>query len=128
MKKLMSVLKSRMSRRILSVLSLSGMLFVFQACYGTAQDFEIDTQLEGIVQSKDSLQPVKGIKVYIPGSDQYTLTKDDGKFQLFLPYSVSYKIHFNDIDSTENGHYKDADTVVTTKDDYIFLNILLETK
>jgi hypothetical protein len=128
MKQLMSSLKSRMSRKILNGLSLSAMLFVFQACYGTAQDFEVDTQLEGIVKSKETMQPVEGIKVYIPGSDQYTLTGDDGKFQLFIPYSVSYTVHFNDIDSIERGHFKDTDTVITTEDDYIFLNILLETK
>ncbi len=128
MKKVYSVFKRKISRRILNGLSLSAMLFVFQACYGAPQDFEIDIQLEGIVKGKDSMQPIEGIKVQIPGSSQYTLTDKDGKFQMFIPYTASYNIQFLDIDSLTNSHYRDTATTVTTEDDYIFLNILLETK
>ena len=52
-------------RRIVGGLSFTSALFVFQACYGTPQDFGLDILLEGQVKSKSTGLPIQGIKVSV---------------------------------------------------------------
>ena len=41
-------------RQLITGVSFTSALFVFQACYGTPQDFGVDILVEGKVKSKSS--------------------------------------------------------------------------
>lgn len=115
-------------RKILSGISLTSVLFVFQACYGTPHDMEMDNQIEGLVRAKATNVPVQGIKVSSAIDGRYAYTGDDGKFSMFLPLSDNYTISFIDVDSTINGSFVNCDTVISDVPGYIYLDILLDTK
>ena len=55
-------MKRNWVRRIIGGISFTSALFVFQACYGTPQDFGFDLFIEGQVKSASTGLPVKGIK------------------------------------------------------------------
>jgi hypothetical protein len=115
-------------RRIIGGLSFTSALFVFQACYGTPQDFGLDLLLEGQVKSQTSGLPIKGIKVSIADNIQYQLTNENGQFSFYTERNNSLKVGFEDIDSIQNGLYINKDTVVTNITDKIFLDITLKEK
>ena len=58
-------MKKDWKRKIYGGLWLTSIAFVFQACYGTPQDFGNDLLLTGQVNSKKTGLPVKGIKVSV---------------------------------------------------------------
>ncbi|MFH0892815.1 MAG: hypothetical protein V2A54_00120 [Bacteroidota bacterium] len=116
--------RSRMLTRILSLTGLCGVLVLFEACYGTPQNFEpvnesTNLNFYGQVLSADSLKPIPGAEVLITGSDYpydstYTYASSTGAYDISFPYSDSYDytlIAF-DNDDTINGHFKKADTLV----------------
>ncbi len=103
-------------------------MFVFQACYGTPQDFGLDLFIEGQVKSKASGLPLKGIKVSVADNMQYDLTDEEGKFSFYTEMLEGLKLKFQDIDSTQNGHYIDRDTLLTGAQDSVYLDIALEEK
>ncbi len=115
-------------RTLLGGLSFTSALFVFQACYGTDQDFVPDTLLEGIVNSKTSGLPINGIRVSVAESMQYALTHENGRFAMYTRMMDNLKITFEDIDSTQNGLYLKKDTVVTNSGEKVFLQINMEEK
>ena len=129
-------------RSILKGLSLTSAMFVFQACYGTPQDFGYDTLIEGKVTSQTSGLPIKGIKVSIrdnmsyettqKGSMQdyisYEITNDEGEFIIFSPKDSYVTVLFEDVDSTENGSFKDTYKVLDKLDDNIFLDVIMTEK
>jgi hypothetical protein len=121
-------MKTNLIRKIIGGLSLTSALFVFQACYGTDRDFGFDLLLEGQVKSKTSELPIKGIKVTPSDYMQYQLTNDDGRFSFYTRMSDNMKILFEDIDSTQNGTYKNRDTVLTNFGEKVFLDIKMEEK
>jgi len=115
--------------------SFTAVLFVFQACYGDVQDFESKVQEEtsqvqrdkikvtGVVKSKTTKQPVKGIKVsFGDRKDCSVITNDKGAFfiefyiQSMADYVDSDKktilALFSDSDGEENGWYKGLGIVV----------------
>ena len=53
-------MKRDWKRKIIGGLCLTSVAFVFQACYGTPQDFGNDLLIEGQVTSKISGLPIKG--------------------------------------------------------------------
>jgi hypothetical protein len=55
-------MKRDWKRKIIGGLCLTSIAFVFQACYGTPQDFGEDLLIEGQVKSKTTGLPIKGIK------------------------------------------------------------------
>lgn len=109
-------------------LSLTTAAFVFQACYGTPQDFGADVYIHGLVKSKKTDEPVKGIKVSVANFPQYQFTDDEGKFAFYSECADSCTIKFEDIDSAQNGTFIDKDTVITNPGEQIYLNVLLEEK
>lgn len=121
-------MKRNWKRKILGGLSLTSALFVFQACYGSLQDFGIDFLLEGKVKSKISGLAIKGIKVSVDENMQYVLTDDNGMFSFYTEMQDSLKIKFEDIDSTQNGLYNNKDTLLTGAKDRVFLEIDMEEK
>lgn len=116
----------KLFRKILGGLSLTSVLFVFQACYGTPQDMEQDNQFEGVVKSKASGSVIKGIKVSTNFEGRQVYTNESGEFLIFLPIADQYKLTFEDTDSTQNGSFSSYDTVITDVPGYVHLDILLQ--
>jgi len=128
-------MKRDWKRKIIGGLCLTSIAFVFQACYGTPQDFGEDLLIEGQVKSKTSGLPIKGIKVSIADKIQYTNTDENGKFSFYIERLQYAKIQFTDIDSTQNTLFSNKDTLVTINDSVLMskhpkvcLNIELENK
>jgi hypothetical protein len=120
---------SKILRFLLKWFSLTAVLFVFQACYGTPQDFEQDLQIEGTVVDKTSGLPVLGIKVQLGGSLQYTYTDSLGRFYMYKYNNYSdFVLQFSDIDSLSNGEYMPLDTTITYVSPYMNIPITLEPK
>ena len=115
-------------RKIIRGLSFSSALFVFQACYGTPQDFGLDFFIEGQVKSKSSGLPIKGIKVSVVENMQYEITDENGNFSFYTEPIEGLMLQFQDIDSIQNGLYLDKDTVLTEIGDRVYLDIVLEDK
>jgi len=121
-------IKKNWRRKLLGGLSLTSALFIFQACYGTPQDMGLDIIIEGKVISKQTNMPVKGIRVSVEDKLQYQFTDIDGKFSFYTETAKSYKIKFEDIDTSENGNFFGKDTVLTSIDKRVYLNIALQEK
>jgi len=102
--------KKRLLKSIFGLFSLSTMLFVFQACYGTPQDFGQDILLEGRVLSVDNQEAIEGIEVRLLNQPQYTTTDADGHFAIHCPRIDQYKMQFKDVDGEENGQFSDLDS------------------
>jgi hypothetical protein len=122
-------MKSKLLRFFLKSVSLTAVLFVFQACYGTPQDFEQDLQIEGTVVDKSSGLPILGIKVQLGGTLQYTYTDSLGRFYMFKYNNYSdFNLQFSDIDSLGNGHFLPLDTTITYSSPYMNIPIALDPK
>ncbi len=128
-------MKRDWKRKIIGGLCLTSIAFVFQACYGTPQDFGDDLLIEGQVKSKNTGLPIKGIKVSVADKVQYTNTDENGKFSFYVEKIQNPKIKFTDVDSTQNILFSDNDTIVIIKDSVmrtlkpkVYLNIELENK
>ena len=119
-------LKSRkLLRRIFGGISLTAMVFIFQACYGMPYDRYSDVKLTGTVISKTTNLPISGIKVSVNEGYNYEVTNENGKFDFYVGVpKVDYdkdgvhytpdklNIHFLDIDGIENGHFADTTIVI----------------
>ena len=121
-------MKRNWIRKIVGGLSLTSAMFVFQACYGTPQDFGLDLLVEGQVKSKTSGLPIKGIKVSVADNMQYAITNDEGKFSFYTEMIEGLTLQFQDIDSIQNGLYLDKDTVLNEISEKVYLDIILEEK
>ena len=115
-------------RKIIGGFSLTSALFVFQACYGTPQDFGLDLFVEGQVKSKATGMPIKGIKVSVVDHMQYEITNAEGKFSFYIEKLDGLSLQFQDVDSTQNGLYMDKDTVLSDLSQNVYLDIVLEEK
>jgi putative lipoprotein (rSAM/lipoprotein system) len=115
-------------RGIIGGLSFTSALFIFQACYGTPQDFELDLMVQGKVTSKASGTPIEGIKVTLPSSSQYAHTDGEGSFSFYTRGADNLNIRFEDIDAEENGSYTDRDTILTDAWEDVYLDIKMEEK
>ena len=121
-------IKQNWRRKLLGGLSLTSALFIFQACYGTPHDMGLDIFIEGKVTSRKTSLPVKGIRVSVEDKLQYEFTDSDGKFSLYTEAADSYKIKCEDIDAVQNGSFYEKDTLLTTIDKRVYLNIALQEK
>jgi len=126
-------MKRDWKRKIIGGLCLTSIAFVFQACYGTPQDFGNDLLIEGQVKSKTSGLPIKGIKVSVADKVQYANTDENGKFSFYIEKLQNTKIKFTDVDSTQNLVFSNKDTLIIIKDSVlmtkqpkVYLNIELE--
>jgi hypothetical protein len=121
-------MKRNVIRKIIGGLSLTTAMFVFQACYGSPQDFELDLLIEGQVKSKTSGLPIKGIKVSVANNMQYEMTDEEGKFSFYTEMIEGLTLQFQDIDSTQSGLYIDKDSILTDLNEKIYLEVALEEK
>ncbi len=121
-------MKSKLIRKLVGGLSLTTAAFIFQACYGPPQDFGDDIFIEGLVKSKKTGQPIKGIKVSVKDNPQYQFTSEDGSFSFYTGFAENCTIRFQDTDAGQNGAFSDKDTTLTNLTSQIYLNILLAEK
>ena len=119
-------MKRNLIRKIIGGLSLGSVLFVFQACYGTPQDLGLDLLIEGQVKSKVSGLPIQGIKVSVAENMQYEMTDEEGRFSFYTEMLEGLTLQFQDVDSTEKGHFMAKDTLLTKLNDSVYLDIALE--
>ncbi len=121
-------MKPNWRKNLFRGLCLTSVAFVFQACYGTPQDFGNDLLLEGKVTSKNTGLPVKGIKITIANGPQYVHTDDNGNFGFYALAEDSIKLTFEDVDGTENKQFLKKDTTLKVIDQRMTLNISLDEK
>ena len=132
-------MKKNWVNNIFKGLCFTSALFVFQACYGTDQDFGKDIQISGVVKSKKTGEPIKGIKVSVGQLNsnytkeqyefgQYEYTDNSGKFSFYTYETESILVSFEDIDLIDGKDYIRKDTIFAVKDSEIVLNIELEEK
>lgn len=128
-------MKRDLKRKLIGGLCLTSIAFVFQACYGTPQDFGSDLLIEGEVKAKATGLPIKGIRVSIADNIQYTNTDDNGKFSFYIERSRSLSFKFSDIEANQNSQFINKDTLLTINNSVlnsaqpkVFLNIELENK
>jgi hypothetical protein len=105
--------RNNLFRTVFGIFSLSGIMFTFQACYGSPQDFGLDVLVHGTVVSGSTKAGIPGIKVSIPVNGQYAQTASDGTFYLYTERQAEYHITVTDIDGAMNGVYQAKDTLVT---------------
>jgi hypothetical protein len=121
-------MKQNWFRKILRGLSFTSALFVFQACYGTDQDFRTDVLIDGQVKSSATGDPIRGISVSLPDKNQYEYSDIEGKFSFYTEIADSYTIKFQDIDSSQNGTFATKDTFLSKIYNVAYLDILLDPK
>lgn len=115
-------------RKLIGGMSLTTAAFIFQACYGTPQDFGADIYITGSVKSKKTSEPIRGIRVSVKDNPQYLYTDDAGEFSFYTESADIKVIRFEDVDSVKYGSFSDKDTTITTVFRQIHLDIFLEEK
>ena len=133
----------KLLRTIFGGISLTAIAFVFQACYGPGPDLFYDIKLTGIVKSKTTDLPIKGIKVTVNDEQNFGITDEHGKFDFYASVSnaydysndsVQYKpdsvyVRFLDIDGNENGSFADTTIIINpARKDEVKIDVLLEEK
>jgi hypothetical protein len=119
-------MKNKWFRKLLGGLSLTSVLFVFQACYGTPQDFGLDIFVEGKIVSKKTRLPVQNIKVSVKHTTQYVFSDEQGLFSLYTEPCDSLIVCFDDVDSTQNGLYANVQKVFTDPSNKIYVDAELD--
>lgn len=119
-------MKSNVIRTLVGGLSFTSAMFVFQACYGTPQDFYVDVLIEGQVKSAKTNSPIKGILVTAVDNQNSQLTDENGNFSFYTYGTDTLKLRFDDIDAAQNGSFKSKDTLISNPEEKIVLEILLE--
>ena len=118
--------RRKLFRTLFGVFSLSGIMFAFQACYGTPQDFGQDILISGKVTSATSKAAIPGIKVEVYQSGQYVESGIDGSYSMYFERMNEYKIIFSDRDGALNGRYQARDTIVKLSDELDILIVNIE--
>ena len=115
-------------RKLIGGLSFGSALFIFQACYGTPQDLNLDMLVEGTVKSSASGLPVKGIKVSVPESGSSQITGEDGKYSLWTMFTDSTRVSFEDTNLAADGAFLKKDTLIALPQERVQLNVMLSPK
>lgn len=119
-------MKNSWVRKILGSLSVTSVLFVFQACYGTPQDFGLDLLVEGQVKSSSTGLPLQNIKVSVSNNMQYAYTNQNGEFSFYTQVADKLTLTFADNDSVKNGLYVTKDTVLSNISEKVNIDVLLD--
>lgn len=117
--------KLSLFKKIVGGISLTSAMFIFQACYGTPQDYGRDTLLEGKVVSEETGVPLSGVKVSVAGNIQYEYTDADGKFSMYTENIGDIKIVFED-ENAEDGTQQTLEKVITSRDEEINMEIAMK--
>jgi hypothetical protein len=118
-------MKNNWIRKILAGLSFTSVLFVFQACYGTPQDFGLDLLIEGQVKAENTGLPLQNIKVSVSNNSQYAYTNQNGEFSFYTERIEGIELNFADSDSLQNGLYAPKDTLLNNVSEKVYVSISL---
>lgn len=118
--------RRKLFRTVFGVFSLSGIMFAFQACYGSPQDMGLDVNITGTVKSSATKAAIAGIRVQDTETGMNTVTGQDGTFQMYCEKLTSYRLVFSDIDGSLNGSYQFRDTTVQLSGDSKAINVQIE--
>lgn len=120
--------RRKLFRTVFGLFSLSGIMFAFQACYGTPKDFGQDILIKGTVTSAANKASIPGIKVLVNQSGQYDQSAADGTFAIYCERMTQYRLTFSDTDGAEHGQYQARDTTVllTGQAEEIIVNVELK--
>lgn len=121
-------MKRNWLRGIIGGLSFTSALFIFQACYGTPQDFSPDVMVQGTVKSNKSGIPIEGVKISVANQEQYEYTDEEGFFAFYTESANTLTLKFEDVDAVQNGSYADKDTVLSDAWENVYLDIEMEEK
>jgi len=121
-------MKRNWTRRLIGGLSITSALFVFQACYGTLQDYGLDLLIEGQVKAGNTGLPIKGIKVSVVHNMQFEVTGEDGKFSLYTENVKDLLLEFQDIDAEQNGSFIKKDTTLNVVGRQVYVDIKMKEK
>ncbi|MDR2511615.1 MAG: hypothetical protein LBC89_04040 [Bacteroidales bacterium] len=88
----------KLFRNLLKCMSVTTVMFIFQACYGMAkygmpEDLYEDVLINGCVKSKNGNLPIKGIKVQIHESEYGDFTDENGNFSFYSPRHLQCPIY-----------------------------------
>jgi len=119
-------MKRNWFRKILGAISLTSVLFVFQACYGTPQDYGLDVLVEGQVLSGTTGLPIEGIKVSVADNIQYEFTNSSGMFSFYAEKHNQITLKFEDIDLAQNSSFANRNTLLSNASDEVYLNIVMD--
>jgi hypothetical protein len=102
--------------RLFRVISVSAASLILQAWYGMPppDDFPVEygmppphenqeTSIRGKVVSRETQEPIFGIKVSIEGREDFEYTDKDGRFYLYVPIRDEYKLKLEDVDGPAHG-------------------------
>ena len=128
------IMKKGWLRNMFRGLCLTSAVFVFQACYGTPQDFGQDIHVNGVVKSKKTGEPIEGIMILAGAStsekaysmSQYFETDKSGKFSFYIYEMDKMHVSFVDTNVSDGKDYARKDTIFTVHGSEIVLNIELE--
>ena len=105
-------------RKILTMLSLGAVSFIFHACYG----MPMTSSISGKVRDNDTKEPITGIQVSIKENPKIETVKTDnaGWFDIWLDgLAAPYTILFQDVDGPKNGEYEDTEVHIESYRSFI---------
>lgn len=110
MKRILAHFRQKYLVHILRFFSITGVLFVFQACYGTPTDLVLDQPIRGKVIDGQTGEPIEGVKIsvnhFLSG-----FSDPNGGFEVWVEKSEQYKMVFEDTDGELKGLYAPLDTL-----------------
>ena len=124
MKRLFTFAGNKTLNFCMKSLSLTSMMFVFQACYGTPRDFGSDALLHGTVVNQATGEPIEGIKVTIGENYRHEITDAKGEFYLYLPSNQEHSLSFKSPDEKLQFQNKDT-TIIPERNEEISFTIAL---
>lgn len=103
-------IKSKGGRWMMNILkgaTLTSVLFIVQACYGTTPGgrTEKTVMLQGKVVSATTGEPIKGIRVDLLYSSESSYTDENGMFVIYTWETNDATLLYKDIDGDKNGSY-----------------------
>lgn len=121
-------MKRNYLKNILKGISLTSVMFIFQACYGSPQDFLEDVHIEGKVFSAKTGKPIPGIVMKLTNSNQNLQTDNTGLFSFYTFKYNTYTFSFEDTDDQTNGLFEKMDTTIKSGEKKIYFEIKLNEK
>ncbi len=130
MKKLIIQIKRNILGFCLKTFSLSAMMFIFQACYGSMQEVPSTERAVSIkILSKVDGKPIPNIHVDVNRQHFSTSSSsnEQGNVRFYLENLQTYVLKFSDIDgNTNGGNFASKDTSISITDSGNTFEIFLE--
>ena len=116
-----ALIKSILFKRLLGIFGAAGFLMIFQACYGTPQNY---MEINGKIKDNETGIGIEGIQIKVKSDSQEMriLSDSNGNFTTLIKttgYNLDFKIH--DIDGELNGLYEDKDTSIDVNGENSFV-------